>query len=305
MAHIGFIGLGHMGLPMAQRLLSAGHEVIGFDKETEPMKALKEAGGRVASNLHEAAEKQDVVLSMLQTGEQVKAVCLGDAGVFQVMRPGTLFIDCSTIDVETSRLVHREAGECKLFMVDAPVSGGVLGACEARLTFMVGGDETAFQKAEPILKCMGEVVVHAGSAGSGEAAKICNNMILGVSMIAVSEAFLLAEKLGLSAQKLHEISSQASGKSWVMNTYVPVPDVLPNVPAMRDYEPGFTSTMMLKDLCLAEEAAVSSGVKTRMGVSARALYDEASDMVGDLDFSAIIRFIQSQGQASTQTESDE
>jgi 3-hydroxyisobutyrate dehydrogenase len=304
MAHIGFIGLGHMGLPMAQSLLSAGHEVIGFDKETEPMKALKEAGGRVASTLQEVAEKQDVVISMLQTGEQVSVICLGDAGVFQVMRPGTLFVDCSTIDVETSRLVHREAEERKLFMVDAPVSGGVLGACEGHLTFMVGGDETAFQKAEPILKCMGDIVVHAGSAGSGEAAKICNNMILGVSMIAVSEAFLLAEKLGLSAQKLHEISSQASGQSWVMNTYVPVPDVLPHVPAMRDYEPGFTSAMMLKDLRLAEDAAASCGVKAGMGVSARALYDEASDMVGDLDFSAIIRFIQSQGQAPNQAKSD-
>ncbi len=293
MAHIGFIGLGHMGLPMAQCLLAAGHEVIGFDKELGPMTALKHAGGRVASNLLEAAENQDVVLTMLQTGEQVKAVCLGEKGVFRVMKPGTLFIDSSTIDVETSRMVHREAEKAKIFMVDAPVSGGVAGAREARLTFMVGGDDIAFKKAEPILKHMGGTVVHAGGSGSGGAAKICNNMMLGVSMIAVSEAFLLAEKLGLSAHKLHEIASQASGDCWVMDKYVPVPDVLPDVPAMRDYEPGFTSAMMLKDLHLSQDVASKMGVKTLMGEKACTLYEEASEQIGALDFSAIITFIRS------------
>ena len=293
MAHIGFIGLGHMGLPMAERLLKAGHEVIGFDLESSPMSALKASGGRVAATLQAAAVKQDVVITMLQTGSQVKAVCCGEAGVFQTMSPGTLFIDCSTIDVEASRFVHQAAEEAKLFMVDAPVSGGVAGAVDARLTFMVGGSESAFQKAETILSGMGEVIVHAGAPGSGVAAKICNNMILGISMTGVSEAFLLAEKLGLSAQKLHEISSQASGDCWVMDTYVPVPDVLPDVPANRDYQAGFTSAMMLKDLCLAGDAAEALGVKAGLCSAARALYDEASESIHDLDFSAIIKFIQS------------
>ncbi|MDX2346674.1 MAG: 3-hydroxyisobutyrate dehydrogenase [Legionella sp.] len=294
MAHIGFIGLGHMGLPMAKRLLKAGHEVIGFDCESAPMQALKAAGGRAASNLKEVALNQDVLITMLQTGEQVKSVCCGETGVFQTMQPGVLYIDCSTIDVETTRLIHLEAEKARLFMVEAPVSGGVAGAVDARLTFMVGGEELAFKKAESILSGMGEVIIHAGPSGSGAAAKICNNMILGISMIAVSEAFLLAEKLGLSAEKLHEVSSQASGSSWVMNTYLPVPNVLPDVPANRDYQAGFTSGMMLKDLCLAGDAAEANGVKAFMGASARALYDEAFETIGDLDFSAVIQFIRSQ-----------
>ncbi|MCH9756199.1 MAG: 3-hydroxyisobutyrate dehydrogenase [Gammaproteobacteria bacterium] len=295
MAHVGFIGLGHMGLPMAKRLLKAGHQVIGFDLEPAPLSALNAVGGGIADSLHAVVLEQDVVITMLQTGSQVKAVCCGEAGIFQAMSKGTLFIDCSTIDVESTRFVHLAAEEAGLLMVEAPVSGGVAGAVDARLTFMVGGSETSFQKAEPILSCMGKTVVHAGSSGSGVAAKICNNMILGVSMAAVSEAFLLAEKLGLSAKKLHEISSQASGNCWVMDTYVPVPDVLPDVPANRYYQAGFTSAMMLKDLCLAGDAAEETGVKAGMAASARALYDEAFETIGDLDFSAIIQFIQSQG----------
>jgi 3-hydroxyisobutyrate dehydrogenase len=294
MAHIGFIGLGHMGLPMALRLLKTGHEVIGFDCEPAPMRALKAAGGRVAANLKEVASKQDLLITMLQTGEQVKNVCCGEGGVFQAMSSGTLYIDCSTIDVETTRLIHLAAEDAKLFMVEAPVSGGVAGALDARLTFMVGGSSVSFEKAKPILSQMGEIIIHAGPSGSGAAAKICNNMILGVSMIAASEAFLLAEKLGLSAQKLHEISSQASGYSWVMNTYVPVPDVLPDVPANRNYQAGFTSAMMLKDLCLAGDAAEATGVKAGMGAFARALYDEASEEIGALDFSAIFKIIKNQ-----------
>jgi 3-hydroxyisobutyrate dehydrogenase len=294
MAHIGFVGLGHMGLPMAERLLKAGHEVIGFDSELAPMRALKAAGGRIASNLKEVALKQDVLITMLQTGEQVKQVCFGTTGLFQIMQAGTLYIDCSTIDVETTRLVHEEAEKVNLFMVEAPVSGGVTAAIDGELTFMVGGAPTAFEKANPILSGMGSTIIHAGAPGSGAAAKICNNLILGVSMIAVSEAFLLAEKLGLSAQKLHEISRQASGNCWVLDRYVPVPDVLPNVPANQDYQPGFTSAMMLKDLCLAGDAAEQSGLKAAMGSSARALYSEAAETIGDLDFSAIIQFIRRQ-----------
>lgn len=295
MAHIGFIGLGHMGLPMAQGLLKAGHEVIGFDREQAPMGALKAAGGRVAASIHEVAAKQDAVITMLQTGEQVESVCLGEQGLFAVMSPGTLFIDCSTISVDTSRAVHTQAELANIFMVDAPVSGGVAGAIDARLTFIVGGSEQAFQKAEPILEKMGHTVLHMGDAGSGAAGKICNNMVLGVSMIAVSEAFLLAEKLGLSSQKFHELVNQASGKCWVTDTYVPVPDVLPNVPANHDYEPGFTSAMMLKDLCLAEDAAHDKGVHTEMGAAARALYEKANQHHSELDFSSIINFIRTLG----------
>ncbi len=295
MAHIGFIGLGHMGLPMAECLLKAGHEVIGFDLDVAPMRALKALGGRVASSLEEVALKQDVLITMLQTGEQVKAVCCGDTGIFHSMPSGALFIDCSTIDIDTSRMLHKEAEYAKVFMVDAPVSGGVAGAMGARLTFIVGGARASFEKAAPILSAMGTAVIHAGAAGSGVAGKICNNMILGISMIAVSEAFLLAEQFGLSAEKLQEISSQASGGCWVMDKYVPVPNVLADVPANRDYEAGFTSRMMLKDLCLAGDAAEASGVRAGMGAAARTLYDEASEAIGHLDFSAIIQFIRSQG----------
>jgi len=300
MAHIGFIGLGNMGLPMAVSLLRAGHEVIGFDREKAPMRALKEAGGRVAATLQEVAVKQDVVITMLQTDEQVQAVCLGEQGLFSTMSPGTLFIDCSTISVETSRAVHTEAKLAKLFMVEAPVSGGVAGATDAHLTFIVGGSEQAFQKAEPILASMGHTVLHMGEAGRGAAGKICNNMILGVSMIAVSEAFLLAEKLGLSASKFFELVSQASGKCWVVDTYLPVPGVLPDVPANHDYKPGFTSAMMLKDLRLAEAAAQATGVHAELGASARALYDEADEINHDLDFSSIIRFIQTRDKNKSQ-----
>ncbi len=294
MAHIGFVGLGHMGSPMAEHLLKAGHEVIGFDLQSEPMSRLKAAGGRVASSLEAVASKQDVVITMLQTGEQVKSVCCGEGGLFKTMSPGTLFIDCSTIDVDSARAVHLDAEQAKLFMVDAPVSGGVAGAEGARLTFMVGGEDSAFQKAETILACMGAKIIHAGSAGSGAAAKICNNMMLGVSMIAASEAFLLAEKLGLSAEKLQEIVHQASGNCWVMDTYVPVPGVLPDVPANRDYQAGFTSAMMLKDLSLAGDAAEKLGIKAGMCSAARTLYDEASEQISDLDFSSIIQFIRTQ-----------
>jgi len=296
MAHIGFVGLGNMGLPMAISLLKAGHQVIGFDREVSPMCALKEAGGRIASTLQETALKQDVVITMLQTGEQVEHVCLGEQGLFAAMSTGTLFIDCSTISVEVSRAVHAHAELANIFMVDAPVSGGVAGANDARLTFIVGGSEKAFQKAKPILAHMGHSILHMGAASSGAAGKICNNMILGVSMIVVSEAFLLAEKLGLSPQKFFELVHQASGQCWVTDTYVPVPDVLPDVPANYDYKPGFTSAMMLKDLRLAEEAACHEGVHTGMGAFARSIYEEADGMNHDLDFSSIIRFIRSLSQ---------
>lgn len=289
MARIGFIGLGHMGLPMAMHLIKAGHQVTGFDLQQAPLEQLLSLGGRVASNVHEAALSKDFVITMLQTGEQVKKVTMSEEGIFQIMQKGSFYIDCSTIDVGTAREVHSDAETQGIFVVDAPVSGGVAGANAATLTFMVGGLEEVVLEVRPILSLMGKTIIHAGSAGSGQAAKICNNMILGISMIAVSEAFVLAEKLGLTPQKLYEVVTNASGQCWVMNSYVPVAGVLENVPANRQYAPGFTVAMMLKDLCLSQHVADESGVKLPMAERATALYQQFSDSgKADLDFSAII-----------------
>ncbi|HBI21946.1 MAG TPA: 3-hydroxyisobutyrate dehydrogenase [Legionella sp.] len=294
MANIGFVGLGHMGLPMAINLLNAGHRVTGFDLSAQAMDAFALAGGMPASTLQSAALHQDVILTMLQTGQQVRQVCLGEEGLFARACPQALFIDCSSIDVARSRELHQHAIKRELRAVDAPVSGGVKGAANAALTFMVGGSQDAFLAAMPILSSMGKKIIHTGDAGSGQAAKICNNMILGISMIAVSEAFTLAEPLGLSAQKLFEVVSNASGQCWVMNQYVPVPGILENVPANHDYQPGFTAAMMLKDLGLSQQSADAVGVKTPMASHATALYQKLSDEgMSDLDFSAIIKVIAS------------
>lgn len=292
MARIGFIGLGHMGLPMATNLMKAGHVVTGFDVQTTALDALVASGGRVASHLHEAANAQDVVVTMLQTGHQVKQVALGESGLLSVMEKGALFIDCSTIDVASAREVHQAADAVGVRAVDAPVSGGVTGASAATLTFMVGGTEANFVNASDILSAMGKKIIHAGASGSGQAAKICNNMILGISMIAVAEAFVLAETLGLTPQKLFEVVSNASGQCWVMDNYVPVPGVLDNVPANRHYAPGFTVSMMLKDLCLSQSVADASGVTLPIAERATALYQQLSDAGhANLDFSAIIEQI--------------
>ena len=292
MANIGFVGLGHMGLPMAINLLNAGHRVTGFDLSAQALDAFIQAGGIPASTLHSAALNQEILFTMLQTGQQVRQVCLGDEGLFARASPQALFIDCSSIDVPSSRDLHQHAINRELRAVDAPVSGGVKGAVNAALTFMVGGSKDAFLAAMPILSSMGKKIIHTGDAGSGQAAKICNNMILGISMIAVSEAFMLAEQLGLSAQKLFEVVSNASGQCWVMNQYVPVPGILENVPANHDYQPGFTAAMMLKDLGLSQQSADAVGVKTPMAAHATALYQKLSDKgMRELDFSAIIKVI--------------
>jgi 3-hydroxyisobutyrate dehydrogenase len=222
----------------------------------------------------------------------VREVYLGDAGILGSAEPGTLLIDCSTIDVATARAVAGTAEAAGMTMVDAPVSGGVAGAAAASLTFMVGGTAEAFARARPLLEPMGKAIIHAGGSGTGQAAKICNNMILGVSMIAVSEAFVLAEKLGLDAQKLFDISSKSSGQCWSMTTYCPVPGPVPTSPANRDYQAGFTAAMMLKDLRLAQDAAVSAGAHTPLGADAAKVYSQYVDS-GEAarDFSGIIRFI--------------
>jgi len=292
MARIGFIGLGNMGLPMAQNLIKAGHQVEGVDVNPAALDKLKAAGGVSVETAKIAAARADVVITMLPSGKEVREVYLGAGGIIEDANPGTLLIDCSTIDVETARVVAQAAEAKGLLMLDAPVSGGVGGATAATLTFMVGGNAQAFTRAESILQKMGKTIVHAGGAGNGQAAKICNNMILGVSMIAVSEAFVLAEKLGLEHQKLFDISSKSSGQCWSLTTYCPVPGPVPTSPANRDYQAGFTAAMMLKDLKLAQEAAKASGAKTDLGADAERIYSEyvASGDAGR-DFSGIIRFV--------------
>jgi len=292
MANIGFVGLGHMGLPMAHNLVKAGHSVTGYDLQASAKEQFTQLGGMVGNTLHDAAKDQDVIITMLQTGQQVLHVCLGIDGLFSKANPGSLYIDCSTIDVKSAREVHQLAKESNLLAADAPVSGGVAGATAGTLTFMVGGEEKALSKAQPILASMGEKIIHTGSAGSGQAAKICNNMILGISMIAISEAFTLGQKLGLTPEKLFEVVTNASGQCWAMSKYAPVPGVLEQVPANNEYKPGFAATMMLKDLVLSQGAAQSVGVDTPLGAATTALYQQFNDQGhGGLDFSAIIKLI--------------
>jgi 3-hydroxyisobutyrate dehydrogenase len=292
MAKVGFIGLGNMGMPMAQNLLKAAHAVTGFDLNVDATERLAASGGSTANSIADACKAAEVVITMLPAGEQVREVYLGAGGVLATVEPETLLIDSSTIDVATAREVAQAARDKALAMVDAPVSGGVAGAEAASLTFMVGGDDAAFERARPLLETMGKTIVHAGGPGNGQAAKICNNMILGASMIVVSEAFLLAEKLGLEAQKLFDISSKSSGQCWSMTSYCPVPGLVPTSPANRDYKAGFTAAMMLKDLKLAQAAARATHATTPLGAGAAAVYErfiESGD--SSVDFSGIIRYL--------------
>jgi len=292
MATIGFIGLGNMGAPMAANLVRAGHLVSGFDIVEGRADVLAAKGGRAAATAAEAAAAGEMVITMLPAGTGVRSVYLGDGGVLAHARRGALLIDCSTIDVETARAVARAAADARFDMLDAPVSGGVIGAETASLTFMVGGGAEGFERGRPVLAAMGRTIVHAGPAGNGQAAKICNNMILGASMIAVCEAFSLAERLGLEPQTLFEISAKSSGQCWALTSYCPVPGPVPGSPANRDYAPGFTAAMMLKDLRLAQQAAGASAVATPLGAAAANLFQLFVDEgAGGLDFSAIYRFI--------------
>ena len=286
MATIGFIDLGNMGLPMARNLLKAGHRLQAFDVTSKAVEAAVGAGAAKASDVAAAAAGADLVVTMLPAGGQVREVYLGPSGVLVAARPGALLIDCSTIDVETARAVHAAAAGAGFAMLDAPVSGGVAGAEAATLTFMVGGSEAALAAAKPILSTMGKAVIHAGGPGNGQAAKICNNLMLGISMIAVGEAFTLAERLGLPAQTLFDISSKSSGQCWSLTSYCPVPGPVPTSPANRGYRAGFTAAMMLKDLRLAEAAGATTG----LGHQAALLYQEfVAGGHGSLDFSAIIK----------------
>ena len=292
MATVGFIGLGNMGGPMAVNLIKAGHQVKGYDLSQAAIANFTESGGNSVASAQDAARDVDVVVTMLPAGAHVRAVYLGEGGVIETARGGTSFIDCSTIDVQTAREVAQAAADAGFEMVDAPVSGGVAGAAGATLTFMVGGSSDGFAAAQPFLEVMGKNIVHAGDAGNGQAAKICNNMILGISMIGVCEAFVLAEKLGLDHQKLFDISSTASGQCWSLTSYCPVPGPVETAPSNRDYQPGFTAAMMLKDLKLAQEAAQGTGAPTPLGAQATAIYS-LFDAAGhaQTDFSGIIRFL--------------
>ena len=288
MATIAFIGLGNMGGPMAVNLVRAGHKVNGFDLVPALMDTAKADGVTIADSAKAAVKDASVVITMLPAGKHVVSVWTDV--IPSVER--ALMIDCSTIDVESARQAHALAGEASLLSIDAPVSGGVGGAKSATLTFMAGGDANAFTAAKPVLEAMGKKIVHCGDNGAGQAAKICNNMILGISMIAVGEAFVLAEKLGLSHQALFDVASTASGQCWSLTSYCPVPGLVPTSPANNDYKPGFASAMMLKDLTLAQEAAKSTGAVTPLGQHAQDIYktfDAAGN--GGVDFSGIIRHI--------------
>ena len=292
MANIGFIGLGNMGGPMSRNLIEAGHAVKGFDLASDALRSAADFGVATTTTAALAISGVEIVIAMLPMGEHVRNVFLGDDGVLETVAPGTLLIDCSTIDVATARDIHQAAAAKGLDMLDAPVSGGVGGAEAATLTFMVGGDGEVLERARPVLEAMGKNVFHAGGPGNGQAAKMCNNMILGVSMIAVGEAFVLAEKIGLDHQKLFDIVSTASGQCWSLTSYCPVPGPVPTSPANRDYAAGFTGHMMQKDLRLARDAAEDTGAATTLGKQAEELftrYCQGGD--GSDDFSGIIRMI--------------
>jgi 3-hydroxyisobutyrate dehydrogenase len=289
MTAIAFIGLGNMGGPMAANLVKAGHRVVGYDLVERSRQEAAVTGVSIAATAREAVAGADVVISMLPAGRHVIAAW---DDILPAGKHGALFIDSSTIDVDSARRAHQAAKAAGMASLDAPVSGGVGGATAGTLTFMVGGDDAAFAGGKPILEAMGKRIVHCGGAGAGQAAKICNNMILGATMIATCEAFVLAEKLGLSAQALYDVASTSSGQSWSLTSYCPVPGPVPNSPANKDYKPGFAAALMLKDLKLSQEAAASAGAATPLGAQAMQLYAlfAAAGHSGD-DFSGIINFL--------------
>jgi 3-hydroxyisobutyrate dehydrogenase len=290
MARVGFIGLGNMGSGMAANLAKAGHQVRAFDLSAEALAKAGEAGCTIAASAVDAVRDAEAVVTMLPAGEHVRQVFT--AHVLDAAPADAILIDCSTIDVATARAVEDAAAAKGFTMVDAPVSGGIAAAQAGTLTFMVGGSEQGFDRARPILADMGKAVIHAGGPGAGQAAKICNNMLLGATMIATCEAFLLAQKLGLDPQVFYDISSKASGQSWSMTSYSPVPGVGPETPADHDYEGGFAAALMLKDLRLAMEAAQASGAWTPMGKEAEELYAKFAESGGGrMDFSGIIRML--------------
>lgn len=292
MTAIGFLGLGNMGRPMAANLVKGGLAIQGFDPVPAMRAAFAELGGRAPATASEALGGAAIVISMLPAGPQLRAAYLEPGGVLDLAAPGALLIDCSTVDVESARAVAAAAAARGFAMLDAPVSGGSGGAAAGTLTFMVGGPAAALEQARPILQQMGKTIIHCGAAGTGQAAKICNNLILGVTMTAVSEAFILAEALGLDAQKLFDVSAKSSGQCWALTSYCPVPGPVPTSPANRDYQPGFTADMMLKDLRLAEQSALATGAELRLAAAAAELYRGLSAAgAGGKDFSFMVRYL--------------
>ncbi|MHA7901286.1 MAG: 3-hydroxyisobutyrate dehydrogenase [Henriciella sp.] len=289
---IAFIGLGNMGSGMCANLVKAGHQVTAFDLNAEAVSAATKVGATGATSIAKTVSGAEAVVTMLPAGKHVLSVYFDAHGVAAKAEAGTLFLDCSTIAVEDARTASSKAAELGFEMADAPVSGGVAAASGGTLTFMVGGTESAFARAKPILEAMGKAIVHAGAAGNGQVAKIANNMLLGISMIATCEAFDLAERLGLDAQTFFDISSKASGQNWSMTSYCPAPGPVPTAPSNRDYEPGFAVDMMLKDLRLAAGAAKSADANTRFGTLATEVYERLSENgFGNKDFSVIMQHL--------------
>jgi 3-hydroxyisobutyrate dehydrogenase len=291
MAHIAFIGLGNMGGPMAANLVKAGHKVTAFDLAAASRDQAKADGAAIAESSVAAVKGADIIVTMLPAGKHVLSVW---NEVIPALTRGALIIDCSTIDVESAKQAHALAAKHGALSVDAPVSGGTGGAKGATLTFMCGGEARAFAAAKPVLENMGKKIVHCGEGGAGQAAKICNNMILAVSMIAVCEGFALAEKLGLSHQALFDVASTSSGQCWAMTSYCPVPGPVPTSPANNGYKPGFAAALMVKDLTLAQDAASAAGAATPLGKHAQEIY-KAFDAAGHggVDFSGIIQHVRS------------
>jgi 3-hydroxyisobutyrate dehydrogenase len=293
MANIAFIGLGNMGGPMAANLVKAGHKVTAFDLVAASRDQAKADGAGIAETSVASVKGADIVVTMLPAGKHVLSVW---NEVIPAMTKGTLIIDCSTIDVESAKQAHALAAKSGMLSVDAPVSGGTGGAKGATLTFMCGGEDKAFAAAKPALENMGKKIVHCGVGGAGQAAKICNNMILAVSMIAVCEGFALAEKLGLSHQALFDVASTSSGQCWALTSYCPVPGPVPTSPANNDYKPGFAAALMLKDLKLSQDAAKASGASLPLGAFATDLYEVFNNAGnGAVDFSGIIQQVRSLG----------
>ncbi|HTB43416.1 MAG TPA: 3-hydroxyisobutyrate dehydrogenase [Acetobacteraceae bacterium] len=296
MATIGFIGLGNMGAPMAANLIKAGHHVTGYDLSPAALQSLLTVGGNVATSAADAARGAEFVITMLPAGEHVREVWLHQGGLIEAAQ-GTrpLLIDCSTIDVESARTVTAAAAQAGLEMLDAPVSGGTVGAANGTLTFMVGGTETAFARGLPILHAMGKNIFLAGGPGAGQAAKICNNMMLAINMVGVSEGFLLAQKLGLDWDKLYAITSTATSQSWALSNYCPAPGPVPAAPSNRDYAPGFMAALMLKDMKLSQAAADASGSPTPLAAHALSFYQAVVDAGdGGKDFSVVFRWLAGQ-----------
>ncbi len=293
MSKVAFLGLGNMGGPMAVNLVKAGHAVNGFDLVEAAKQAASTSGVSIAASARDAVAGVDAIVTMLPAGRHVLASW---ADFLPAAPKGALVIDSSTIDVDSAKRAHEAGSAAGVLTLDAPVSGGVGGATAGTLTFMCGGSPEAFDKAKPVLEAMGKRIVHCGGAGAGQAAKICNNMILGATMIATCEAFVLAEKLGLSAQALFDVASNSSGQSWSLTSYCPVPGPVPASPANRDYKPGFAASLMLKDLRLAQEAAASAGAATPLGAETAQLYAlfVAAGHGGD-DFSGVINFLRGAG----------